>query len=75
MQRPPLSALGLPLFRYLGGAFVNEMPLPLGNVIGGGAHAANATEIQEFLIVPGAQRMSKRQSLQMPPSTGTSRNS
>jgi len=47
------SALGLPLFRYLGGAFVNEMPLPLGNVIGGGAHAANATEIQEFLVVPG----------------------
>ncbi|MDD4138146.1 MAG: phosphopyruvate hydratase [Methanoregula sp.] len=47
------SAMGLPLFRYLGGAFANEMPLPLGNVIGGGAHAANATEIQEFLIVPG----------------------
>ncbi len=47
------SALGLPLFRYLGGAFVREMPLPLGNVIGGGAHAANATEIQEFLVIPG----------------------
>lgn len=47
------SSLDLPLFRYLGGAFVNEMPLPLGNVIGGGAHAANATEIQEFLVVPG----------------------
>ncbi|ABS56730.1 Phosphopyruvate hydratase [Methanoregula boonei 6A8] len=47
------SALGLPLFRYLGGAFVREMPLPLGNVIGGGAHATNATEIQEFLVVPG----------------------
>lgn len=47
------SALSLPLFRYLGGAFVQEMPLPLGNVIGGGAHAANATEIQEFLVVPG----------------------
>ena len=47
------SALGMPLFRYLGGAFVNEMPLPLGNVIGGGAHAENATEIQEFLVVPG----------------------
>jgi enolase len=47
------SSLGLPLFRYLGGAFVNEMPLPLGNVIGGGAHAANATEIQEFLVIPG----------------------
>jgi len=47
------SAMNLPLFRYLGGAFVSEMPLPLGNVIGGGAHAANATEIQEFLVVPG----------------------
>jgi len=47
------SAIGMPLFRYLGGAFVNEMPLPLGNVIGGGAHAANATEIQEFLVIPG----------------------
>ena len=42
-----------PLFRYLGGAFANEMPLPLGNIIGGGAHAANATEIQEFLVIPG----------------------
>ena len=47
------SAIGMPLFRYLGGAFVNEMPLPLGNIIGGGAHALNATEIQEFLVVPG----------------------
>ena len=47
------SSMGMPLFRYLGGAFVNEMPLPLGNIIGGGAHAANATEIQEFLVVPG----------------------
>ena len=47
------SSLGVPLFRYLGGAFAKEMPLPLGNVIGGGAHAANATEIQEFLVVPG----------------------
>ena len=47
------SSMGMPLFRYLGGAFAKEIPLPLGNVIGGGAHAANATEIQEFLIVPG----------------------
>ncbi len=47
------DSLGLSLFRYLGGAFTREMPLPLGNVIGGGAHAANATEIQEFLVVPG----------------------
>nr|WP_320161972.1 phosphopyruvate hydratase [uncultured Methanoregula sp.] len=47
------SSMGMPLFRYLGGAFAKELPLPLGNVIGGGAHAANATEIQEFLVVPG----------------------
>ena len=47
------SAVNMPLFRYLGGAFASEMPLPLGNIIGGGAHAANATEIQEFLVVPG----------------------
>jgi len=40
------------LFRYLGGVYAADMPLPLGNVIGGGAHAANATDIQEFLIVP-----------------------
>ena len=47
------SSMDLPLFRYLGGAFAKELPLPLGNVIGGGAHATNSTEIQEFLIVPG----------------------
>lgn len=45
------SSLGLELFSYLGGVFVPEMPLPLGNIIGGGAHAANATDIQEFLVV------------------------
>ena len=47
------SSMNIPLFRYLGGAFAKELPLPLGNVIGGGAHAENATEIQEFLVVPG----------------------
>ncbi|MDI6718571.1 MAG: phosphopyruvate hydratase [Methanomicrobiales archaeon] len=46
------ASLDLPLFSYLGGAFVGATPLPLGNVLGGGAHAENATEIQEFLVVP-----------------------
>ncbi len=46
------SAMGMDLFRYLGGAFVGDVPLPLGNVIGGGAHALDATDIQEFLVVP-----------------------
>lgn len=46
------SSLGMELFRYLGGIFVSGCPLPLGNVIGGGAHAEDSTEIQEFLVVP-----------------------
>jgi enolase len=50
--RAAASSRGLPLFRYLGGIFVTGIPLPLGNVIGGGAHAPGATEIQEFLVVP-----------------------
>jgi enolase len=47
------SSAGMPLFRYLSGAMGAELPLPLGNVIGGGAHAEDATEIQEFLVVTG----------------------
>lgn len=43
---------GMDLYRYLGGAFIKETPFPLGNVIGGGAHAVGATDIQEFLVVP-----------------------
>lgn len=46
------SSIGMELFSYLGGAFIQTTPLPLGNVIGGGAHAANATDIQEFLVAP-----------------------
>jgi len=50
--RAASDAMGMDLFRYLGGIFVSAPPLPLGNVIGGGAHAEGATEIQEFLVVP-----------------------
>lgn len=46
------AALRIPLWRHLGGSFVTSAPLPLGNVIGGGAHAPHATDIQEFLVVP-----------------------
>ena len=46
------SSLNMELFQYLGGAFISQTPLPIGNVIGGGAHAVGATDIQEFLIVP-----------------------
>ncbi len=44
---------GAPLFQHLGGTFRgNSFPVPLGNVIGGGEHAADATDIQEFLVAP-----------------------
>jgi len=46
------SAYGMEPFTYLGGVFAEDAPLPLGNVIGGGAHAPGATEIQEFLVIP-----------------------
>jgi len=45
--------LGLPLYQHLGGAFRGQdVPVPLGNVIGGGEHAKGATDIQEFHAVP-----------------------
>lgn len=44
--------LGIPLYRYLGGPQANLLPVPLMNVINGGAHAANNVDIQEFMIVP-----------------------
>ena len=47
---------GLPLYRYLGGAAAMKMPVPMMNVINGGAHANNTLDFQEFMILPiGAQ--------------------
>ncbi len=42
----------LPLFRYLGGVGANTLPVPLMNIINGGAHANNGIDLQEFMIVP-----------------------
>lgn len=50
------NALDLPLYRYLGSPLSNVLPVPLMNVINGGAHADNNVDFQEFMIVPlGAQ--------------------
>ncbi len=47
---------GLPLYRYFGGSGAMQMPVPMMNVINGGAHANNTLDLQEFMIVPiGAQ--------------------
>ena len=54
----------LPLYRYLGGVRARELPVPMMNVINGGAHAQNPLDVQEFMIVPvGAD--SFRESLRM----------
>ncbi len=48
----------LPLYRYVGGAFASRMPVPLMNIVNGGAHADNPIDIQEFMIMPvGAESM------------------
>jgi enolase len=43
---------GLPLYRYLGGPYATLMPVPLMNILNGGAHAANNVDFQEFMIAP-----------------------
>src|SRR2546429_1087934 len=43
---------GLPLYRYLGGPVTNVLPVPMMNILNGGAHAANTVDFQEFMVVP-----------------------
>ncbi len=50
--RAAAMAYGLPLYRYLGGINARYLPVPMMNVINGGAHAGNNLDIQEFMIVP-----------------------
>ena len=62
--RAAAQAFGLPLYRYIGGINARTLPVPMMNVVNGGAHAANSLDIQEFMIVPfGAKSMS--QAIQM----------
>ena len=46
------TALGLSLYRYLGGVNAKQLPVPMMNILNGGAHAANNVDIQEFMIIP-----------------------
>ncbi|RUM28341.1 MAG: phosphopyruvate hydratase [Aquifex sp.] len=52
VARACANELGIPLYEYLGGKFGYRLPVPLMNVINGGAHADNNLDIQEFMIVP-----------------------
>ncbi len=52
MARAVANELDLPLYRYLGGPFAHQLPVPMMNIINGGAHADNPVDIQEFMIMP-----------------------
>lgn len=50
--RAASEALGIPLYRFLGGVNGNRLPVPMMNILNGGAHAANTVDVQEFMIMP-----------------------
>ncbi len=52
IARAAAQQMGLPLFRYLGGANAKTIPVPMVQIIGGGAHAANSIDVQDFLVIP-----------------------
>jgi enolase len=54
------NALGLPLYRYLGGVHARTLPVPMMNIVNGGAHADNNIDVQEFMVLPvGASSFSE----------------
>jgi enolase len=58
--RAAAAETGLPLYRYLGGPMANILPVPMMNILNGGAHASNNVDFQEFMIMPvGAERFSE----------------
>jgi len=58
--RAAAMAYGQPLYRYLGGINARVLPMPMMNIVNGGAHAANNLDIQEFMIVPvGAKNIAQ----------------
>ena len=50
--RAAAQALDMPLYRFLGGVNANRLPVPMMNILNGGAHAANTVDVQEFMIMP-----------------------
>jgi enolase len=52
VARAASADVGLPLYRYLGGPLARTMPVPMMNILNGGAHAANTVDVQEFMVVP-----------------------
>ena len=52
VARAAAVALQMPLYRYLGGSYTRKLPVPMMNILNGGAHAANTVDVQEFMIMP-----------------------
>ena len=52
VARAAAESLGLPLYRYIGGTNTKDLPVPMLNVLNGGAHADNNVDVQEFMVVP-----------------------
>jgi enolase len=50
--RAAAAGLGIPFYRFLGGVTGNRLPVPMMNILNGGAHAANTVDVQEFMIMP-----------------------
>jgi enolase len=60
VARAAANAYTMPLYRYLGGINARYLPIPMMNIVNGGAHAANNLDIQEFMIIPvGAKSMAQ----------------
>ncbi|GAB4243881.1 MAG: phosphopyruvate hydratase [Thermoleophilia bacterium] len=52
VARAASEALGLPLYQYLGGVNAHQLPVPMFNILNGGAHASNNVDLQEFMVMP-----------------------
>ena len=54
MAKAAANSLGMPLYRYIGGVEARVLPVPMMNILNGGKHAADSTDMQEFMILPVA---------------------
>ena len=52
LSRAAAHSVGVPLYRFIGGAHKQRLPIPMMNILNGGAHSKNNIDIQEFMIVP-----------------------
>ena len=59
------EARGLPLYRYVGGSSARVLPVPMMNIVNGGAHADNPIDFQEFMVMPTERKAASAEALRM----------